>query len=144
MLILDSDHVSLLYWGESKDGRRVFDRLNRVPPEEVATTIVSYEEQTRGWFSYMAQARTITQQIEAYRRLHAHLDFYGKIQVLDFDAAAAVEFQNLKRLQNRVGTFDLRIAAIAISRQATLLTRNTIDFERLPGLRFADWTLPEA
>jgi tRNA(fMet)-specific endonuclease VapC len=36
---------------------------------------------------------------------------------------------------------DLRIAAIAIANQMTLLTQNTVDFERIPGLSIGDWLL---
>jgi len=35
---------------------------------------------------------------------------------------------------------DLKIAAIAISLQATLLTRNTSDFKQIAGLVVADWS----
>ena len=38
---------------------------------------------------------------------------------------------------------DLRIAAIVIANQMTLLTRNTVDFERVPNLAFEDWTIPK-
>ena len=34
---------------------------------------------------------------------------------------------------------DLKIASIALANDATLLTRNTNDFRRVPGLRIADW-----
>jgi tRNA(fMet)-specific endonuclease VapC len=36
---------------------------------------------------------------------------------------------------------DLRIAAITKVHSMTLLTKNTLDFERVPGLRFEDWTV---
>jgi tRNA(fMet)-specific endonuclease VapC len=35
---------------------------------------------------------------------------------------------------------DLKIAAIAISKKATLLTRNLSDFQNISGLQFEDWT----
>jgi tRNA(fMet)-specific endonuclease VapC len=34
---------------------------------------------------------------------------------------------------------DLKIAAIALTRDATVLTRNLKDFSRVPGLRVEDW-----
>ncbi len=34
---------------------------------------------------------------------------------------------------------DLKIACIAITHDATLLTRNTVDFARVPGLHFENW-----
>jgi tRNA(fMet)-specific endonuclease VapC len=36
---------------------------------------------------------------------------------------------------------DLKIASIALANDATLLTRNTKDFEKVHALRIEDWTL---
>ncbi|MDG3495500.1 type II toxin-antitoxin system VapC family toxin [Pseudanabaena catenata USMAC16] len=41
----------------------------------------------------------------------------------------------------RVSTMDLRIAAIAISNNLVLLTRNTGDFSKVPSLITEDWTV---
>jgi tRNA(fMet)-specific endonuclease VapC len=35
---------------------------------------------------------------------------------------------------------DLKIAAIALANQATLISRNVNDFRRVPGLDVQDWT----
>jgi tRNA(fMet)-specific endonuclease VapC len=142
MLILDTDHVSLMHWGEGEDAQRFRARLKQAPAEELVTTIVSYEEQTRGWLAYMARARTLEQQIEAYRRLHRHLEVYASIRVVDFDEASAVEYQSLHYLRRRIGLYDLRIAAIAKSHHATLITRNSADFGQVPALSIEDWTRP--
>ena len=140
MVVLDTDHLSLLEWGSGAEGQRLLARLRTLAPEEVVTTIITFEEQMRGWMAYLARARTLTQQVEAYRRLKRHLDNYRTIPVLEFDAQAAAEFQRLRRLRIRIGTMDLKIAAIVLAHDATLLSRNLADFRRVPGLRVEDWT----
>jgi tRNA(fMet)-specific endonuclease VapC len=94
----------------------------------------------RGWLAYLARARTVTQQIQAYWRLGRYLDRYRRIRVVDFDERAAVEFQRLRRLNTRIGTMDLKIAAIVLSKGDTLLSRNLSDFRRISGLKVEDWT----
>jgi tRNA(fMet)-specific endonuclease VapC len=50
------------------------------------------------------------------------------------------QFETLRRQRVRIGTVDLRIASIALARGFTVLTRNLVDFERVPGLAAEDWT----
>ena len=126
--------------GAGDQAQRLRSRL-QVVDEEVAVTIVSYEEQTRGWLAYVARARTLGQQVEAYRRLRRHLDVYRTAKVLDFDEQAATQFQRLKQARLGVGTMDLRIAAIALIHDATVLTRNAVDFGKVPKLQIEDWTV---
>jgi len=140
MVILDTDHVSFLHHGGTGPGLRLLQRLRTLDPSEIATSIVSFEEQTRGWLSFLAAARTMAAEIDAYRRLHGHLDIFCGVRVVEFDAAAATHFQQLRKLRLRVGTMDLKIAAIALASNAMVLTRNLADFRRVPGLRFDDWT----
>jgi tRNA(fMet)-specific endonuclease VapC len=45
----------------------------------------------------------------------------------------------LRQAKIRVGTSDLKIAAVALTINALLLTANRQDFEQVPGLRFANW-----
>jgi tRNA(fMet)-specific endonuclease VapC len=140
MVVLDSDHMSLLEWS-SNAAAPLRERLAEFDESEVATTIVNYEEQIRGWMAYIAGARTVLQQVEAYRRLRNHLENYRQIPVLDFDDAAAKTYEHLRRARIRIGTMDLKIAAIVISRNAKLLSRNRRDFIKVPGLTFEDWTV---
>ena len=61
--------------------------------------------------------------------------------VLPFDDKAALKFESLIAQRVRVGTMDLRIASIALSEGLTLVTRNTRDFSKVPGLAILDWTV---
>lgn len=64
--------------------------------------------------------------------------------MLKFDRDAYNCYTDLVRQRIRICTKDLRIAATVISRNGVLVTRNRRDFERVPGLRFEDWTLDES
>jgi tRNA(fMet)-specific endonuclease VapC len=139
MYILDTDHVSLLERGGS-DGTRLEKRLRAVPLNERTTTIVSFEEQMRGWLGYLSRARSLADQIEGYRRMKGQLETYCSMVILTFDEVSAVEFQRLRQARVRIGTMDLKIAAIVLAHGATLLTRNLADFRKVPGLKVEDWT----
>jgi tRNA(fMet)-specific endonuclease VapC len=140
MIVLDTDHLSVLERSDQPGSVALRARLAQVPPAEVVTTIISYEEQMRGWMAYLARTRAMAQQVEAYRRLLQHLDNYRRIPVLPFDEAAAIAFQQLRRARLRIGIMDLKIAAIVAPRNATLLSRNLGDFRQVPGLQVEDWT----
>jgi len=139
MLILDTDHLSLI----DKDTMAAFNigrRLAAVPPGGVAVSIITYEEQMRGWLSYVAQANTPSRQVEAYQKLRLFVEHFRRIPLIDCDTAASAEFEHLRQERVRIGTMDLRIAATCLANDATLLTRNMKDFSKVPGLRAEDWS----
>ncbi len=140
MLILDTDHLSILDRG-GVESRALRARLARRRPDEVVTTIINFEEQMRGWLAYVARVRSVEQQREAYLRLRRHLDNYRILGVLDFDNRAIAHFTQLQKSRIRIGSMDLKIAAIALALDATLLTRNLADFRKVPALKLEDWTL---
>lgn len=49
-------------------------------------------------------------------------------------------FHNLLQQKLRIGTQDLRIAAVVLSLSATLITRNWNHFGQVSGLNLEDWT----
>jgi tRNA(fMet)-specific endonuclease VapC len=143
MLVLDTDLVPFVQLGSGEVYERLNDRLEAASATEmVCVTIISFEEQARGWLSQVAKAREPEQQIPAYRRLRTLLGDYSRRTVLDFDAAAVPAFQKLKKAKIKVGTMDLKIATVALANDATLLSRNLRDFEKVPGLRVEDRTVP--
>jgi tRNA(fMet)-specific endonuclease VapC len=61
--------------------------------------------------------------------------------VLPFDATAAAVYDTLAAQRVRLRRMDLRIAAIALAQGLVVVTRNTRDFRRVPGLQIEDWTV---
>lgn len=59
---------------------------------------------------------------------------------LPFDDTAASIFEQLRARKIRIGTNDLAIAAITLSVSGILVTRNTVDFQRVPNLPLEDWS----
>ena len=81
----------------------------------------------------------VHRQVPAYERLTRLFEFFGQWQILPFDQAAADQFTSLQRQGVRIGTMDLKIAAIVVVRGGTLLSGNSRDFSRVPGLSVQDW-----
>ena len=73
-------------------------------------------------------------------------DLLADVQVLDFDHACAEQFGKTRGslLQKGISipTADMMIAAVALVHNLTLVTHNTADFQRIPGLRLDDWLAP--
>ncbi|MCP4713448.1 MAG: type II toxin-antitoxin system VapC family toxin [Planctomycetes bacterium] len=114
------------------------DMLQVHAPGDIAITIVTLEEQMRGRLA--ALNRRGADLTAAYSQLHATADYFCGLTILPFDAEAMKRYQRLRSQKIRVGALDLRIASIALEYNATLITRNRRDFERVPGLRFEDWS----
>ena len=69
--------------------------------------------------------------------------FLGPLEILPFDEAALWVYgdlrANLERKGTPIGALDALIAAHALSLQATLVTNNLAEFERIPGLQLDNW-----
>jgi tRNA(fMet)-specific endonuclease VapC len=137
--VLDTDHVSLF----QRNHPVVTERISAINPEEIGVTIITLEEQLYGRLNGIKRANSPENLISAYAKLSATWKYFTSINLLDFDLDAYNCYAELVRQKIRIGTQDLRIAGTAISRKGILVTRNRRDFERVPGLRFEDWTVDE-
>lgn len=140
MYILDTDHLSFIQ-RKGQEGRNILARLSRLSEDvEVAVTIITYEEQIRGRLSFISKAITTDETFKGYQGLQQTLVDYQSIVVIPFNNIAIVEHQRLRKTYPRLGKMDLKIAAIALVNNATLLTRNKSDFGQIVELKIEDWS----
>ena len=95
-----------------------------------------------GWNAYISQAKEATSVVRGYERLQRVLSNFSEAQVVPFNNAAASVFDALREQRVRIGTMDLRIASITLAHDMTVLSRNLVDFNRVPGLTGENWTRP--
>jgi tRNA(fMet)-specific endonuclease VapC len=136
-LLVDTDQVSAL--GFSSEAS--LDLLERIHAsgQSAATTIVTVEEQPRGWLAEIHRLTDRHRQVIAYGRLQRQIEFFAAWNVLPWNAENADLYLNFRREGVRIGSMDLKIACIVLAQDATLLTRNTTDFAQVPDLRVENW-----
>ena len=71
--------------------------------------------------------------------------FLSNYTILPFDNADAICFGNLRAALASVGTpigaYDVMIAAQGLAKGLTVVTHNTGEFSRVPGLNLEDWVV---
>ena len=135
--ILDTDHLSLLQRGHEP----LRQALQKLSSENIAITIISIEELLRGRLAQVHKASDHAARIKAYFWLWETVDFLRHFTILKYTEQADNQFEALRQQKVRIGTQDLRIASIALSYQAVLVTRNVKDFALVPNLLVEDWSV---
>lgn len=82
---------------------------------------------------------------ENSEKRRAIVDYWlAPYESLPFDDAAARHYADIRhQLESRgeiIGPNDLKIAAICLAHDLTLVTGNVREFSRVPGLRVEDWS----
>lgn len=139
MILLDTDHLTILAFSGSEKYTQLRARMSASNDQDFAATIVNAEEQLRGWLAEINRQKTPHKQIPAYERLRGLLVFLRPFSLLAFDESAADEFVRLRQMKIRIGSMDLKIAAIALVHNVLLLSANLRDFRQVPGLRVENW-----
>ena len=137
MLILDTDHFSE-FVRQSEIGKRLKQRLETAD-DDTAISVITLDEQARGWLAAIRQAKTGQQTISTYAKLQQLFEVAGQWKVLPWNDDATSIFEAHLGQKTKMGTMDLRIAAIAIANGGRLLSRNLKDFNRIEGLDVEDW-----
>lgn len=135
--VLDTDTVTLYQRGHPLVLQHLTDRDDT---GSVAVSIISVEEQLTGWYTRLRQANGRPELAHVYQRFTNAVRFLSALEILTFGEAAIERFENLRKSLRNIGKNDLRIAAIALEHNATVVTRNRTDFQRIPGLSIEDWS----
>ena len=138
MILLDTDHFSA-FQRRGVRANALRDRMRDRADETFALTIVTAEEEMRGWIAAIHRAPAGQEQVRFYESLLALFRSLGKWTIIPFDSIAAERFLDLKHRGIRIGTMDLKIAAIALADDALLLSANLRDFQAVPDLRVENW-----
>ena len=136
--ILDTDCVSLILYNHPQF-------TANTAKHQVAVTIVTVQELFNGWVGRINDPSLVHNLPALYSKLWTTVKYLQTIEILDFTSEADTCLKKLLKdhpplRKNRLQK-DMRIAAIALSVGATVVTRNQRDFCQVPGLAIEDWTL---
>ena len=126
--MLDTDTVSWALRGQGNVATRLLEHR----PSQLCISAITLAELRFG-----ADAK-------GSRRLHGLIDtFTATVEVLPVDRATADRFGRVATALSKrgapIGTFDTLIAAHALSLGVALVTNNAKHFQRVAGLKTANW-----
>jgi tRNA(fMet)-specific endonuclease VapC len=128
--LLDSDVAIELLRGHNL---QLAEKLASIPRQKVFLSAVTIFELPFGAY----RSRDSQQSFPICRK------FCSTFQISPFDDAAAdraAEVRaHLEERGQRIGAYDILIAGVALAHGQIMVTHNTREFERVPGLQLQDW-----
>jgi tRNA(fMet)-specific endonuclease VapC len=112
--VLDTDHLSLLERGNPK----IQGRLRQIDANSVAITIVTAEEKVKGRLAVinsLSGIERVDRLAVAYQALQSTIEDLQLLPILPFTELARDRYRELLEQKIRIGSHDLRIAAITLS-----------------------------
>lgn len=114
----------------------VLARFTKLPPGKVAMSVITYGELCFG-----AEKSSKPKETQ-----HILAQLIGLIPVLPLDETVSAHYgkirQHLQASGKPIGNNDLWIASHALAHKLILVTKNVVEFERVPGLRIENWVDP--
>ena len=133
MYLLDTDILSNLL--KRTPSMALIAKLASVPVEQKFTSSVTLGELIYGAHRLGPRSQMLLERLDDVLR--------PNLPILPFDTAAARRYgevrADLERRGTPLGDADLRIGAIALARELTMVTGNVRHFERIPGLSVENW-----
>ena len=125
------------------DTRVSIDAIKHRPPEVIAA-LRAHESAGLGLSSItVAELYFGVAKSGSARNLSALEQFLAPLELADFDRSAAAACGPLRAAMEAAGTpigpLDTQIAAHALALGVTLVSNNTREFARVPGLRLENW-----
>ena len=136
-VVLDTNHFREMAEGTTRAVH--FSRRAEKERAEVFLSSITVQEASSGWLALINSQTADRNQVRSYASFQRTITAFHKFSILAFDTEAAEIFHKLKSEHPRTGTMDLKLAAICMTHEATLLTRNVADFENITGLRVENW-----
>jgi len=117
-------------------------RIRNTPRAHLFTTSITVEEQLKGRLAYINRHRNSPRQFaQGHAALVRTIYYFSRWNILPFPEEADAIFRQLRQQRIRIGSQDLRIAAIALLHNFTVITNNVRDFAQVPHLNITDWTV---
>lgn len=138
MTLLDTDHLSVLTDDRHASQPLLFKRMSE-HQHRLALPLVAVEEHLRGLLALIHRYNEIDRQLWGYHRLYHSIIRLREADIISVTTAVANRYKDLQKLRIKIGTQDLKIAAIALAHDALLVSNNLKDFKRIPGLRVESW-----
>jgi tRNA(fMet)-specific endonuclease VapC len=135
--ILDTDHVSLFLEGNPQIREQAAGKF-----PNVAITIITVQEIFNGWIGRVNNPAYTHQQVRLYTKLWEATELFRSIPVLNFTETAQNYHQKLlenRELAKKRLEKDTKIAAITLSNNGIVVTRNHKDFSLVPNLAIENW-----
>jgi len=122
----------------------VTKRVLQTPNELIYVSSVTVEEiLIHGWYAKITESRGSKPKIsleQAFTQFHKSIRDLNTFNLLALNKESEDRYKSLPADAKRVGREDCKLAAHAIVAGATVVTRNTVDFVRIPHVKFEDWS----
>jgi tRNA(fMet)-specific endonuclease VapC len=114
---------------------QILEKIEQIPPHQICLSAISLGELAYG----------VSKSDHREQNQQALIQFASGFNILDFNSTDAEIFGIIRAYLERQGKviipYDLQIAVQALSRNLILVTNNTKEFERVPGLKIENWII---
>jgi tRNA(fMet)-specific endonuclease VapC len=116
--------------------------VRHAPREDLFTTSITVEEQLKGRLAYIHRYRNDPPRLaQGHAALVRTIYYFARWNILSVSEEAEARVRQLRQQRIRIGSQDLRIAALALLYGFTVVTSNIRDFSQVPNLSVVDWTV---